>query len=69
MAAGALDVSVISAVEYARDATRYLLLPDLARSYPRPAIPAARQWAAFRRVNQQFADAALQERPGQTCWP
>ena len=29
MAAGALDVSVISAVEYARDATRYLLLPDL----------------------------------------
>jgi chorismate dehydratase len=29
MAAGSLDVSVISAVEYARDATRYLLLPDL----------------------------------------
>ena len=29
MAAGALDVSVISAVEYARDAKRYLLLPDL----------------------------------------
>jgi chorismate dehydratase len=29
MAAGALDVSVISAVEYARDATKYLLLPDL----------------------------------------
>lgn len=29
MASGALDVSVISAVEYARDATRYLLLPDL----------------------------------------
>jgi chorismate dehydratase len=29
MAAGTLDVSVISAVEYARDATRYLLLPDL----------------------------------------
>lgn len=32
MAAGALDVSVISAVEYARDASRYLLLPDLAIS-------------------------------------
>lgn len=30
MAAGALDVSVISAVEYAAHAERYLLLPDLA---------------------------------------
>jgi chorismate dehydratase len=30
MADGTLDVSVISAVEYARDAKRYLLLPDLA---------------------------------------
>ena len=29
MAAGTLDVSVIAAVEYARDAKRYLLLPDL----------------------------------------
>lgn len=29
MAEGALDVSVVSAVEYARDATRYLLLPEL----------------------------------------
>src|SRR5215467_126362 len=29
MAQGELDVSVISAVEYARDATKYLLLPDL----------------------------------------
>jgi len=29
MKIGALDISVISAVEYARDATRYLLLPDL----------------------------------------
>jgi len=29
MAAGTLDVSVISAVEYARDASKYLLLPDL----------------------------------------
>jgi chorismate dehydratase len=32
MAEGTLDVSVISAVEYARDAGRYLLLPDLAIS-------------------------------------
>ena len=32
MAAGALDVSVVSAVEYARDSRRYLLLPDLAIS-------------------------------------
>jgi chorismate dehydratase len=29
MAAGSLDVSVISAVEYAHDAKKYLLLPDL----------------------------------------
>src|SRR5262245_21256302 len=29
MSAGELDVSVISAVEYARDATKYLLLPGL----------------------------------------
>ena len=29
MADGALDVSVVSAVEYARDAKRYLLLPEL----------------------------------------
>lgn len=29
MAAGTLDISVISAIEYARDAKRYLLLPDL----------------------------------------
>jgi len=30
MARGLLDVSVVSAVEYARDAKRYLLLPELA---------------------------------------
>lgn len=36
MAAGALDVSVISAVEYARDAQSYLLLPDLAISCDGP---------------------------------
>ena len=36
MAAGALDVSVISAVEYAREAARYLLLPDLAISCDGP---------------------------------
>lgn len=32
MAQGTLDVSVVSAVEYARDWERYLLLPDLASS-------------------------------------
>jgi chorismate dehydratase len=32
MAEGTLDVSVVSAVEYARDQERYLLLPDLAIS-------------------------------------
>lgn len=36
MAAGALDVSVVSAVEYARNAERYLLLPDLAISCDGP---------------------------------
>ena len=36
MAAGTLDVSVISAVEYARDSSRYLLLPDLAISCDGP---------------------------------
>jgi chorismate dehydratase len=36
MAQGALDISVISAVEYARDAARYLLLPDLAISCDGP---------------------------------
>lgn len=36
MAAGTLDVSVISAVEYARDAQRYVLLPDLAISCDGP---------------------------------
>jgi chorismate dehydratase len=46
MAAGQLDVSVISAVEYARDATRYLLLPDLAIS----CDGAVRSVALFSRV-------------------
>jgi chorismate dehydratase len=36
MAAGQLDVSVISAVEYARDAARYLLLPDVSISCDGP---------------------------------
>jgi chorismate dehydratase len=36
MSAGKLDVSVISAVEYAREAARYLLLPDLAISCDGP---------------------------------
>jgi chorismate dehydratase len=36
MARGELDISVVSAVEYARDADRYLLLPDLAISCDGP---------------------------------
>ena len=36
MAEGLLDISVVSAVEYARDARRYLLLPDLAISCDGP---------------------------------
>jgi chorismate dehydratase len=36
MAAGSLDISVVSAVEYARDSARYVLLPDLAISCDGP---------------------------------
>ena len=36
MASGTLDISVVSAVEYARDSGRYLLLPDLAISCDGP---------------------------------
>lgn len=36
MATGELDISVVSAVEYARDSRRYLLLPDLAISCDGP---------------------------------
>jgi chorismate dehydratase len=36
MASGKLDISVVSAVEYARDSRRYLLLPDLAISCDGP---------------------------------
>lgn len=36
MASGELDISVVSAVEYARDSERYLLLPDLAISCDGP---------------------------------
>jgi chorismate dehydratase len=36
MATGDLDISVVSAVEYARDSGRYLLLPDLAISCDGP---------------------------------
>jgi chorismate dehydratase len=36
MAGGALDISVVSAVEYARESARYLLLPDLAISCDGP---------------------------------
>ena len=36
MSKGELDISVVSAVEYARDSARYLLLPDLAISCDGP---------------------------------
>ena len=36
MSIGELDISVVSAVEYARDSARYLLLPDLAISCDGP---------------------------------
>lgn len=38
LAAGELDLSVVSAVEYARDAAMYLLLPDLAISSDGPVM-------------------------------
>ena len=54
MAAGSLDVSVISAVEYARDAARYLLLPDLAISCDGPV----RSVMLFSRRRAETLDAA-----------
>ena len=54
MAAGTLDVSVISAVEYARDAARYLLLPDLAISCDGPV----RSVMLFSRRPAESLDAA-----------
>src|SRR5215470_12139585 len=54
MAAGELDVSVISAVEYARDAARYLLLPDLAISCDGPV----RSVVLFSRRPASSLDAA-----------
>ena len=64
MARGALDISVISAVEYARDAARYLLLPDLAISCDGPVrsvmlfsrVPAASLSAAPRARDAQLDD-------------
>ena len=48
MAAGSLDVSVISAIEYARDSGRYLLFPSAAsccsRSGPRQSSAAVECW-------------------------
>jgi chorismate dehydratase len=54
MAEGALDVSVVSAVEYARDWDRYLLLPDLAISCDGPV-----------RSVLLFSDRPAQELTGQ----
>ena len=76
--AGTLDVSVISAVEYARDAKRYLLLPDLSicsdgpvRSVvlfsKRPAVGAARPPRAREPElddERRAARAAVRERLG-----
>lgn len=53
MAAGTLDVSVVSAVEYARDNRRYLLLPDLAISCDGPV----RSVTLFSRVPAEELDA------------
>jgi chorismate dehydratase len=53
MAQGALDISVISAVEYARDTARYLLLPDLAISCDGPV----RSVMLFSRVAAERLDA------------
>src|SRR3712207_3829337 len=53
MAEGTLDVSVVSAVEYARNADRYLLLPDLAISCDGPV----RSVALFSRRPARELDA------------
>ncbi len=54
LAAGELDVSVISAVEYARDARAYQLLPDLAVSCDGPV----RSVALFARRPVEELDGA-----------
>jgi len=54
LAAGELDVSVISAVEYARDAGSYVLLPDLAVSCDGPV----RSVALFSRKDVRTLDGA-----------
>lgn len=44
-------------------------LPDLTSYYPRPATPNASDWEAYRRVNEQFAQAVLEEPgSGHSCW-
>jgi chorismate dehydratase len=55
MARGALDVSVVSAVEYATHAERYLLLPDLAISCDGPV----RSVLLFSRVPVQALDGEV----------
>jgi trehalose 6-phosphate synthase len=44
-------------------------LPDVTSYYPRPETPAASEWDAYRRVNEQFAAAVLEEPgSGRSCW-
>jgi trehalose-6-phosphate synthase len=43
-------------------------LPDLTDYYPRPHLPTADEWAAYRRVNDAFALAALEQPRQGTCW-
>ena len=59
MAAGQLDVSVVSAVEYARDATRYLLLPELGITSDGPV----RSVMLFSRRDPAEVHAATMETP------
>ncbi len=43
-------------------------LPKLRGYYPRPQIPTDGEWAAYQRVNEAFARAALAQPLRDTCW-
>src|SRR5437763_819725 len=60
LAAGELDVSVVSAVEYARNARDYVLLPDLAISCDGPVRSVA---LCSRRTAGQLESATLRTGP------
>ncbi len=62
LAAGELDVSVVSAVEYARNARDYVLLPDLAISCDGPV---SRSWNCCAVTCGRFAPTLRRREPKQ----